>query len=136
MPRNQTQLIAGVIDLVEATGENLLKSFGKLTASDINIKERGGLVTRADRDAEEQLMDGLHKLLPGCAILAEESGEQSGTAGRFIIDPLDGTSNFAAGLPWYAISVGYEQTVDKGDVSLGVIYHPAQRELFHAVQGQ
>lgn len=134
-------MIDAVQELVFKTGELLLQQFTHLSQNDISIKERGGLVTVADTAAEEMLIRGLKKIKPGSAFLAEESGEHSDSSsanhqGRWIIDPLDGTSNFANGVPWFAISVAYEATVRKEDIELGIVYNPISRECFRAEKGR
>ncbi len=91
------------------------------------------LVTEMDARAEALIVDRLLAVFPGDAILAEERGAQAGRSGRrWIIDPLDGTTNYAHGLPIFGVSIALE--VD-GRVQLGVVYDPNQRELFVAERG-
>ena len=91
------------------------------------------LVTEMDARAEALVVDRLLDLFPDDAILAEERGARPGGSGRrWIIDPLDGTTNYAHGLPIYAVSIGLEIG---GLVRLGVVYDPSQRELFVAERG-
>jgi myo-inositol-1(or 4)-monophosphatase len=91
------------------------------------------LVTEMDARAEALIVDRLLGVFPDDAILAEERGAQAGRSGRrWIIDPLDGTTNYAHGLPLFAVSIALEVG---GRVQLGVVYDPSQRELFVAERG-
>jgi myo-inositol-1(or 4)-monophosphatase len=91
------------------------------------------LVTEMDARVETLVVDRLLAAFPDDAILAEERGGQVGRSGRrWIIDPLDGTTNYAHGLPIYAVSIALEVG---GRVELGVVYDPSQRELFVAERG-
>ena len=91
------------------------------------------LVTEMDARAEALIVDRLLGAFPGDAILAEERGAQPGRSGRrWIVDPVDGTTNYAHGLPAYAVSIALE--VD-GRVALGVVYDPSHDELYVAERG-
>jgi myo-inositol-1(or 4)-monophosphatase len=91
------------------------------------------LVTEMDARAEALIVDGLLAAFPGDAILAEERGAQAGRSGRrWIIDPIDGTTNYAHGLPAYAVSIALEVG---GRVQLGVVYDPSHDELYVAERG-
>jgi myo-inositol-1(or 4)-monophosphatase len=91
------------------------------------------LVTEMDARAEALIVDRLLAAFPGDAILAEERGAQPGTTGRrWIIDPLDGTTNYAHGLPLYAVSIALEVA---GRVQLGVVYDPSHGDLYVAERG-
>lgn len=86
-------------------------------------KERRDVVTDADLAAEAVVLDGIRRLTPGAAILSEEAGASGGAAAeRWIVDPLDGTVNYAAGLPWYAVSLAYQRG---GATRAGVVHAPA-----------
>lgn len=94
---------------------------------------RGDLVTDADRAAETAVLERLTLSFPNAAILAEEGGMRAGSSGeRWIVDPLDGTTNFAHGYPLYCVSIGYERD---GELIAGVIYAPAIDECFTARRG-
>ena len=91
------------------------------------------LVTEMDARVEALIVDRLLAAFPGDAILAEERGARAGRSDRrWIIDPLDGTTNYAHGLPLYGVSIALEVA---GQVQLGVVYDPSQRELFVAERG-
>src|SRR2546429_5148014 len=92
------------------------------------------LVTEMDAQCEALIVDRLRRAFAGDAILAEETGTTAGRSGRrWIVDPLDGTTNYAHGLPIYAVSIALE--VDHR-VVLGVVYDPTRDELFVAERGR
>jgi len=93
------------------------------------------LVTDVDRACERRIIEAIQRARPGDAILAEEgSGEDDPDAEwRWVIDPLDGTSNYAHGYPRFCVSIGIEH---RGSATLGVVYDPLLDELFAAVRGR
>jgi myo-inositol-1(or 4)-monophosphatase len=103
----------------------------------VSRKRHADFVTEVDRAAEEAVIEILHRAYPDHAILAEESGARAGQAGEseytWIIDPLDGTTNFIHGFPQYAVSIGLKH---KGVLAQGVIYDPTKNELFTATRGR
>ncbi len=113
-------------------GRILMRKFGRT----LTVLHKGevDLVTDADRAAEEAIVSVLRGTFPRHDILAEEKdyGRCQSTY-RWIIDPLDGTTNFAHGFPWFAVSIALEV---EGEVRLGVVYNPFHRELFVAEKGQ
>ncbi len=90
------------------------------------------LVTQADRAAEETILRRLADADPGTAVLAEESGARGDGTLRWLVDPLDGTTNFANGYPHYSVSIGL---FDGDEGLLGVVYDPSRDELFSARRG-
>jgi len=100
-------------------------------------KRHNDFVTEVDRAAEQAVIEILHRAYPGHAILAEETGARAGQSGEseftWIIDPLDGTTNFIHGFPQYAVSIGLRH---KGLLVQGVIYDPTKNELFTATRGR
>ncbi len=105
------------------------------TALQISSKSRPiDLVTEVDRACEQLIVDTLRRERPGDDILAEEGGayEDDGAAWRWIVDPLDGTVNFAHGYPCFCVSIGVEYA---GLRTVGVVYDPLRDELFDAVRG-
>jgi myo-inositol-1(or 4)-monophosphatase len=91
------------------------------------------LVTEADKMSEELILDEIHRQYPDHGILSEESAlENSQAALRWIIDPLDGTTNFAHGFPFFCVSIALE---NQGVTELGVIYDPTRNDMFTAAQG-
>jgi len=100
----------------------------------VDFKGENNLVTEVDRLSEEVIVRQLRAACPDCDVLAEESGAlATGSSLRWIIDPLDGTTNYAHGFPWFAVSIAFEVS---GVIHLGVVYHPMMDELFTCVRGQ
>jgi len=119
------------IQAAEAGGKLLLQKFG--TRLRIEHKGEVDLVTEADRAAEEVIVQFIQKTFPLHDFLAEERDYgQRDSRFRWIIDPLDGTTNYAHGFPWFAVSIALE--VD-GQVELGVVHHPLTGEMFWAERG-
>ena len=104
------------------------------TAHDIEFKGEINLVTEVDKACEELIVGMIRTDCPDHDILAEENDyAASGACCKWIIDPLDGTTNFAHGFPWFGVSIALEMD---GIVRLGVIYHPMMDELFTAIMGE
>ena len=127
-----TELAQACSEAARRGGEVLRRSWGRRRT----IEYKGGidLVTDADRASEGALLEFIGRCFPGAAILAEESGA-SGAAGaalRFVVDPLDGTTNYAHGLPHFAVNVAVE---DGEGLAAGATYDPMRDELFVAVRG-
>jgi myo-inositol-1(or 4)-monophosphatase len=100
---------------------------------DIHFKGRIDLVTDADKAAEEAVLRVLHERLPGASVLAEESGASGAGDLRFIVDPLDGTTNYAHGLPLYCCTVAAEVS---GVLEAGCTVDPTRGEVFLAGRGE
>lgn len=101
---------------------------------DIRYKGEINLVTEADLLSEEFIVDRIHRAFPGHDILAEESlATAKGACFRWIIDPLDGTTNFAHGYPIFCVSIALEAA---GEILLGAVYNPMLHELFVAAKGE
>jgi myo-inositol-1(or 4)-monophosphatase len=113
-------------------GEILREKWGKVRT--IELKGGIDLVTDADRASEAALLEFLRARFPGAAVLAEESGASGGGAGglRFFVDPLDGTTNYAHGVPHFAVTVA---AADAGGLAAGATYDPLRDELFVASRG-
>ena len=91
------------------------------------------LVTDVDRACDELILDALARERPGDAVLTEEHGERPGNTGwRWVVDPLDGTVNYAHGVPQFAVSIGVERD---GEALVGVVYDPIKEELYTATKG-
>jgi len=102
----------------------------------VSTKGRSDFVTEVDRAAEEAIIDTLHTAYPQHGILAEESGAsrpEGGDEYTWIIDPLDGTTNFIHGFPQYAVSIALQH---RGQLTQGVVYDPTRNELFTASKGR
>ncbi|MEM9794839.1 MAG: inositol monophosphatase family protein [Pseudomonadota bacterium] len=115
-------------------GRSLLKDFKEVENLQVGAKGPGDFVSRADRAAEDIIRAELTEARPNYGWLGEESGESAGKdpTRRWIVDPLDGTTNFLHGMPHWAISIALEH---KGEVVSAVIYDPTKDELFWAEKG-
>jgi len=102
--------------------------------TDISINEKGlnDYVSEVDKRAEEVIIDTIRKFYPEHSILAEESGQQGGGEYEWIIDPLDGTTNFLHGFPQFAVSIALQH---KEILEQAIIYDPLRQELFTATRG-
>src|SRR5476649_1219812 len=89
-------------------GEVIVRSMSRLDSLQVATKGRNDFVTEVDHAAEREIIAVIHKAYPDHAILAEESGASGSNDTRWIIDPLDGTTNFLHGFPAYAVSIGCE----------------------------
>ena len=98
----------------------------------VELKGRANLVTAADKEAEALILHRIRDRYPSHAILAEESGASQGTEGKWIIDPLDGTTNFAHQYPFFCVSVAFESS---GRLLCGAVYDPWRDEMFSAGRG-
>jgi myo-inositol-1(or 4)-monophosphatase len=121
------------------TAEEAARMAGRVLAErfqgERTIEFKGGidLVTDADRAAEEALLAFLRGRHPGHAVLAEESGASQGTGLRWIVDPLDGTTNYSHRVPHFCVSVGVD---GPGGLLAGAVYDPLRDELFSAARGE
>ncbi|NIV17973.1 MAG: inositol monophosphatase [Woeseiaceae bacterium] len=114
-------------------GSTLIKKMANLDKLKIEQKGFNDYVSDADLAAERAVIDCIYKHYPDHAILAEESGVSGESDTVWIIDPLDGTTNFVHGFPVFAVSIGVQVN---GRVEHGVIYDPMRQELFTASRGQ
>lgn len=119
----------------QKAGRALVRDFGEVEQLQVSRKGPGDFVSAADRKAEQIILEELTKARPDTPILAEESGATKGgdSDSRFLVDPLDGTTNFLHGMPHWAVSIGYEE---RGDLIAGVVYDPVKDELYWAERGK
>jgi len=111
----------------------IISEYYQLPSLAVEMKENQSPVTIADRRAESHIISVIRRHFPDHAILGEESGASGGDGGvRWIIDPLDGTKTFIAGVPLYGVMIGVEAD---GDVVAGVVHFPALGETYHAARG-
>ena len=121
------------IDAARNAGNIILRSIDKLDRIKIEVKAQNDFVTQVDRKAEEVIIEAIHKAYPQHGILAEESGTYNEDSEyMWIIDPLDGTTNFLHGFPQYAVSIGLQL---KGRMEVAVVFDPFKNELFSAARG-
>jgi myo-inositol-1(or 4)-monophosphatase len=123
----------------QKASKRLLRDFAEVEQLQVSVKGPGDFVSQADFRAEAILKEELAKARPGYAFLMEESGASGSLnwAWRWVVDPLDGTTNFLHGIPHWAISIALERRLPDGEseVAAGLIYAPAVDELFWAEKG-
>lgn len=126
------QFLEVAVETAIEAGGILLSEFDH--PAKISYKGEVDLVTQADRRSEEAIVGRLRTYFPKHSIVAEEGSGQEGDARyRWIVDPLDGTTNFAHGYPCFAVSIGFEEA---GELQVGVIYQPITKELFTTSRGE
>jgi myo-inositol-1(or 4)-monophosphatase len=115
-------------------GDIIVRHLNRIDQLTISSTERNDFVSEADRHAEAEIIAVIRKAYPGHGVLAEESGTDPGDSDEFqwIIDPLDGTTNFLHGFPQFAVSIGLKH---KGRLEQAVVYDPLRQELFTASRG-
>lgn len=133
-------ITADICKIAEEAGAFLKQTRGEITSDDVEIKGQGDFVSYADREAERILRSGLEKLVPGSVVMAEEESPNArGGEFRWIVDPLDGTSNYLMGLPVYAVSVALEDRRKNpdgfGPIVAGVVHLPVLKTTYSAWQG-
>lgn len=123
-----------MIKAARRAGNSLMRDFGEVENLQASVKGPGDFVSKADMRAEAILRKDLREARPNYGWLAEESAEEKGEdpTRRWIVDPLDGTTNFLHGLPHFAVSVALEH---KGEIVAGVIHDPVKNETFFAEKG-
>ncbi|HEV7137136.1 MAG TPA: inositol monophosphatase family protein [Steroidobacteraceae bacterium] len=113
-------------------GEVIIRSLNRLESLTVTSKGRNDFVSEVDRNAEQEIIGIIRHHYPDHAVLAEESGRSGENDTVWIIDPLDGTTNFLHGFPTFAVSIACEQ---KGRLEHAVVYDPISQELFTATRG-
>jgi myo-inositol-1(or 4)-monophosphatase len=131
----RSALLNVMVAAARKTARALKRDFGELEKLQVSLKGPANFVTSADRRAEETLYQELTKARPGYGFLGEEGGRREGAdkTHTWIVDPLDGTSNFLHGIPQFAISIALER---EDTIVAGLVYNPANDELFLAERGK
>jgi myo-inositol-1(or 4)-monophosphatase len=123
----------------QKVAKRLLRDFGEVENLQVSMKGPGDFVSQADLRAEQALKEDLGKARPGYAFLMEEAGASGSDkwSWRWVVDPLDGTTNFLHGVPHWAISIALERRLEAGgsEVAAAVVYAPAANEMFWAEKG-
>jgi myo-inositol-1(or 4)-monophosphatase len=122
-------LINVMVKAARHAGRSLKRDLGEVENLQVSLKGPANFVTMADRRAEEMLYTDLARARPGYGFI----GEEGGTRHTWIVDPLDGTTNFLHGIPQFAVSIGLQR---EGTIIAGVIYNPANDELYIAERGK
>ena len=113
--------------------KTLIRDFGEIENLQVSLKGPGDFVSASDKRVEKILIEELQKARPSYSILSEEIGEiNNDKSFRWIIDPIDGTTNFLHGIPHFAISIGLEHD---GEIICGIIYDPIKDEMFVSEKG-
>ena len=130
----RSALLNVMVQAAFKAGKSLARDFGEVQNLQVSLKGPGDYVTQADRKAEKIVKEELLKARPTYGFLGEESEEIKGTDGahRWIVDPLDGTTNFLHGIPIFGVSIGLQRS---GEIVAGVVYNPATDELYTAEKG-
>ena len=114
-------------------GNTIVRSLHHVDTISVSEKSQNDFVTEVDHRAEQEIIQTIRRAYPHHAILAEESGQQDGSEVEWIIDPLDGTTNFLHSFPHFAVSIGVRV---KGRLEHGVIYDPLRNEIFSGTRGE
>lgn len=127
-------LLNVMIAAARKAGRGLSRDFGEIEQLQVSVKGPGNFVSAADHKSEDTLFKELSRARPGYGFLMEERGEVAGAdkTHRWIVDPLDGTTNFLHGIPLFCIAIGLERD---GEIVAGVIYNPILDELYAAEKG-
>jgi myo-inositol-1(or 4)-monophosphatase len=132
MESNGREILNYAVSIARGAGKILKSHYGE--EQSIHFKGEIDLVTDVDREAELYIMELIREKYPAHSILTEESPPVDvGGDFRWIVDPLDGTTNYAHGYPFFSVSIGLEY---KGKVVAGVVYDPLREELFSAISGE
>jgi len=115
-----------------SAGNIIVRNLDRVDSLAVQTKDRNDFVSEVDRQAEQEIIGILRKAYPDHGVLAEESGHQDGNDYQWIIDPLDGTTNYLHGFPQFAVSIALRH---KGRIEQGVVYDPLRQELFTASRG-
>ncbi len=133
MSSDPQQFLDVAIEAAQQAGSYLLENQSKLLREHIDEKNANDFVTYVDKGAEKIIIDHILARFPAHSILAEESGKsQQNSDFQWIIDPLDGTTNYIRNIPFYAVSIALQHHTE---LIAGVIFNPAEHELFCAAKG-
>ncbi|MVA27800.1 inositol monophosphatase family protein [Agrobacterium vitis] len=130
----RSALLNVMVQAAVKAGKSLSRDFGEVQNLQVSVKGPGDFVSQADMKAEKLVREDLLKARPTYGFLGEEGEEIKGTDGahRWIVDPLDGTTNFLHGIPQFAVSIALERN---GEIVAGVIFNPATDELYTTEKG-
>jgi myo-inositol-1(or 4)-monophosphatase len=126
-------LLNTAIKAARRAGDTAVGYLNRAEKLEIRTKARNEFVTQVDHEAEAIIIESIRERYPEHAFLAEESGRQGQGDFVWIIDPLDGTTNFVHGFPVFAVSLALQV---RDELEIGVIYDPNRQELFTAMRGQ
>ena len=134
MPHERNNFLEIAVEAARCAGRIVLDNLGSISKEDISVKQASDFVTRVDRESEQGIIAIIRRNFPDHSFLAEESERDMETDGyRWIIDPLDGTTNYIHGYPAFSVSIALEY---RREIQLGVILDPLRDELFSAEKGR
>lgn len=126
------ELLVTAVSAARHAGTIILKNLGHLSSHDIGMKKSFDFVTKVDRWSEAVIVNTIREKFPSHSFLAEETlRDKESNCYRWIIDPLDGTTNYIHGFPVFSVSIALEF---RGEVILGVVFDPLRDELFHSLK--
>ena len=130
----RSALLNVMVEAARKAARSLTRDFGEVEKLQVSMKGTSDFVSSADLKAEKTLRQELSKARPGFGFLLEEGGELAGDdkSHRWIVDPIDGTTNFIHGIPHFAVSIGLDRD---GEIVAGVVYEPISDSMFHAEKG-
>src|SRR5690606_19516770 len=128
----QKPVVNVMVKAARAAGNVILRHMGKLDSLNVGEKARQDYASEVDASAEAEIIRELRRAFPDYGILGEESGAMGQGRSTFVIDPLDGTSNYLRGLPHFCVSIA---VVENGEPVHGVVFDPLRNELFTASKG-
>lgn len=130
----RSALMNVMVQAAMKAGRGLARDFGEVQNLQVSVKGPGDFVSQADRKAEKTIYEELRRARPDYGFLMEESGVVEGgdSQHRWIIDPLDGTTNFLHGIPHFAVSIALER---QGQLVAGLVFNPVTDELYSAERG-
>jgi myo-inositol-1(or 4)-monophosphatase len=132
--KDKDVLLKTAVIAARKAGTVIMRLIGKISSQDIDVKKASDYVTSVDRESEKIILSTIRKRFPDHLFLAEESVHEDESSGyRWIIDPLDGTTNYIHCYPAFAVSIALQYNME---TILGVIYDPLRNELFSAINGE
>lgn len=133
MAKKNTDYLKVAVQAALSSGKILMASYGRLKTSEISTKSKNDFVTVIDKKSEDNILKYIRKNFPNHGIQAEESGASASRESVWIIDPLDGTSNYIHQIPMFSVSIAL---LDKTGLRVGVIYDPVHKELYTSERGK
>jgi myo-inositol-1(or 4)-monophosphatase len=129
----QHEFLKTAVSAARLAGDVIIKNLGSLSKEDVQTKQAFDFVTKVDRWSEAVIMQTIREKFPSHRFLTEETLKQEDTGDyRWIIDPLDGTTNYIHSYPMFSVSIALEY---KSEIIVGVVFDPLRDELFHALRG-
>lgn len=134
MSREESKFLGTAFRAVILSGDFIRKNVGSISNNEISVKQASDYVTRIDKESEQIIINIIKNNFPHHHFLTEESIQEYDTSNyRWIIDPLDGTTNFIHSYPVFAVSIALEY---RGEIILGIVYDPLRDEIFSAEKGK